>query len=479
MSSHNDDIKETNIVEEDTAPESTPENISEEVPENTSEEVFKNTSENDSEATSESNNAEEESKKGFFPQDNVDDYVYARYRRSHSSGHHHHSSHHHYGKDHSASEKVVASTSTTHYRDKKGQRKKNKKQRPWWKKLLIVLAWIFGVILSLLLCLVIVVSTSCHCGLKTLTNYEYMDMSAPVIDSANIQVKDHGKTVTYNDVDYTFNSDVTSILCMGVDKDSLDDKETLNGADGGQADALYMIAIDTSTGKTKVIAIPRDIVTDIGVYSERGEYLGTEKHQICLAYAYGDGRKTSCTNTVTAVSRLFYQLPINTYFAFDIQAIADLNDAVGGVTVTMTDNSFYDINHVQHFKGETLTLYGDNARKYVQQREVSQLESTTDRMGRQINYLEAFTSKSIAMTKQDLSTPIDLYNIVSNRSESNLTASTITAFASCIVTNGVSNVEFQKVPGELTSNGTYAEYVVDEAALYELILDIYYTPVEQ
>ncbi len=417
----------------------------------------------------------------LFPDDDVNDYVYAHYRRSKShsgNGHHHHS---HYGKDHSSSEKVVASTSETHYRDKKGRRNKNKsdKHRSWWQKLLIVLAWIIGILLGLALCLFIFLTVSCNCGLQTLTDYKYMDMNAPVINNASIQVNDHGRTVTYKGTDYAFNSDVTSILCMGVDKRELGTGSTDVGGNGGQADALYMIALDTETGKTKIIAIPRDIVTDIGVYSPEGEYLRTEKHQICLAYAYGDGRKTSCKNTVTAVSRLFYNLPINTYFAININSIADLNDAVGGVTVTMTDNSFYDIYHVQHFKGEKLTLYGDNARKYVQHREVSQLQSTTDRMGRQINYLEAFTSKAISMTKKDLSTPVSLYNIVSGNSETNLTTSTITAFASCIVTNGVSGVDFVRVPGSLTSDGTYAEYVVDEEAFYEMILDIYYTPVEE
>lgn len=470
MSSHNDELNKAKVSEEDITPENTPESISDNTPDGSTETIETDTTKSDS--------ADAEDKK-LFPEDNVDDYIYARYRRSRSSGSgsgHHHNSHHHYGKDHSADEKVVASTSSTHYRDRKGIRKKNKKNRPWWKKLLIVLGWILGVILALLLCLTIVVTTSCHCGLQTLTDYEYMDIKAPEISDATIHVSDQGKSVTYNNTKYTFNSDMTTILCMGVDRHSLDAQEATNGADGGQADAIYMIAIDTNTGKTTVIAIPRDVVTDIGVYSPEGEYLRTEKHQICLAYAYGDGRKTSCTNTVTAVSRLFYQLPINTYFAFDINAIASLNDAVGGVTVTMTDNSFYDTSLTQHFKGETLTLYGDDARKYVQHREVSQLESTTDRLGRQINYLEAFTSKAISMTKKDLSTPIDLYNIVKNRSESNLTTSTITALASCIVTNGVSNVEFKSVPGSLTSNGTYAEYVVDETALYEMILDTYYTP---
>lgn len=414
-----------------------------------------------------------------LPYDDVDDYVFAHYRRSKSKKHH--NNHSHYGKDHSQEEKIVLSTSEPHYRDKKNRKRykrNNNSNRPWWKKLLIVLAWIIGALLTIGICLVIAFSVSCSCGMKTLTNYNDMNMTAPVIDNASVQVGDSGKTVFYKGVTYSFNSDVTSILCIGVDKHELGTDGSDRGGTGGQADALYMIALDTDTGKTKIFAIPRDIVTDIGIYNASGEYLGTEKHQLCLSYAYGDGRETSCKNTVTAVSRLFYQLPINTYFAIDISAIDDLNDAVGGVTVTLKDNYFYDTNFVRRYAGETITLYGANASKYVRVREVSDLESTTDRMSRQINYLEAFTSKALSMTKQDLSTPVTLYNIVQENSETNLTTSTITALATCLISNGVTDIEFIKVPGTLTSDGTYAEYVVDEEAFYEMILDVYYTPVQ-
>ena len=81
------------------------------------------------------------------------------------------------------------------------------------------------------------------------------------------------------------------------------------------------------------------------------------------------------------------------------------------------------------------------------------------------------------MTKQDLTTPVTLYNIVAENSETNLTPSTITAFATSVVSSGISELDFVTVPGELISTGTYAEYVVNEEALYELILDTYYTPV--
>lgn len=401
--------------------------------------------------------------------DDGDDFIFARYhgKKGHS-----------YSSNHSHNETVVRSTKSDPHRRKHGRKKHaDKKNRTWWQKLLIILAWIFGSIAGLILLAAITILILSKIGIIQLTDYTDMYMTAPDIDGMHVSLSDSGRTVEYKGKTYLFNEDVTSILCMGVDKLELGLEDDMVGT-GGQADAIYMIALDTNTGKTSVIGIPRDIVTDIGIYSPDGEYLHTEKMQLCLAYAYGDGRKTSCLNTVTAVSRLFYNLPINSYYAIDLSAIAELNDAVGGVTVTMIDNSFYDTNLVQHFKGETFTLYGDNARKYLQQREVSQLESSMDRMNRQMNYLKAFSSKAITMTKNDLSTPVSLYNIISDSSETNLTTSKITAFATCLVSNGVSELDFKQVPGEITRGETYAEYVVEEEGLYEMILDTFYTPAE-
>ena len=418
-----------------------------------------------------------------LPTEDVNDYIYAHYRRRrHKDRHrHHHSASVQDYKNTPENEntQVVRSTSDPHFRDKKRFSRKKRKwsNRPWWQKLLIILAWIFGIILALLLIAFIALLIMRSIGISKLTDYKDMDMTAPVIESADVQLSNNGRNVIYDNQEYRFNTDVTSIMCLGVDREALGVDDYIGT--GGQSDAIYLIALDMQTGKTTVIGIPRDIVTDVGIYSPSGEYLRTEKQQLCLAYAYGDGKHKSCRNTLTAISRLFYQLPINSYFAVDIRAIGKLNDAIGGVTVTMTDSGFYDTNGIHHYEGETVTLYGDNARKYVQHREVSQLQSSADRMTRQINYLEAFTSKALSQTKKDLSTPVNLFNIVQKRSATNLDATTITAFASCIVTNGISEIDFTRIPGHLESDGTYAQYVVDEEQFYEMILDIYYEPVNK
>ena len=369
---------------------------------------------------------------------------------------------------------TVSYSSKNHFVREAGA--KHKRKKPWWKKLLIILSIVLASLVVLLLIAMAVFFMLKQSGFSQLKNSD-VDMNTPVIENASVAVDNAKNTITYNGTTYEYNSNMTSILCMGIDKNKdegfgLEDDKI---GTGGQADALYMVALDTKTGKTNVIGISRDIYADIGVYSSDAVYTGTEKAQLCLAYAYGDGKETSCENTVDAVERLFYNLPVNSYFAIEINAVSRLNDAVGGVTVTLVDDYLYHSMGLPR-AGSTVTLHGDEARAFLQYREVSILESSVDRMNRQIQYLEGFASTAVEMTKKDITTPVTLFNIVKDYSVTNLNASKISALGYTVVTSGA-EVNFRKVPGEIIHNGEYAQYVVDEQAMLELILDVYYTPI--
>ncbi len=375
---------------------------------------------------------------------------------------------------HSGNHNTTTSYSSKNHFVKEVRVSYRKRKKPWYKKLLVILSIVLAALIVLLMIAVGVFFILKETGVSQLTGGE-VNMTAPVIENAGVSVDNSKNTITYNGTTYAYNDNMTSILCIGVDKrDGLGLEDEMVGT-GGQADALYLIALDTATGETDVIGISRDIYSDIGVYSTDGVYTGTEKAQLCLAFAYGDGKDTSCRNTVNAVKRLFYNLPINSYFALELGAIAELNDAVGGVTVTLVDNYLYHSMGLPP-AGSTVTLYGDEARAFLQYREVSELNSSVDRMNRQLQYLEGFGKKAIEMTKQDLTTPVTLFNIVTDYSVTNLNASKISALGYTVVTSGA-EVEFKKVPGEVVHNGEYAEYVVDEQGMLELILDVYYEPV--
>ena len=132
-----------------------------------------------------------------------------------------------------------------------------------------------------------------------------------------IETEENGKYVVYNGETYQFNEKVTNVLCIGVDKRNLDENNNNKvKASGGQADVLMLVSIDTSNGKITLFNISRDSMVDVTMYSAGGAYAGTEKQQICLSYSYGDGKESSCENTVNSVQRLFYNIPIGQPFAY-------------------------------------------------------------------------------------------------------------------------------------------------------------------
>ena len=434
-----------------------------------------------------SHSSNEEGDGSALPTDNVDDYIYARYRKYSGKSHHHHRSSTSSDYIHTPGNEatpVVRSTTTNHFRNNKKKDRKWKR-RPWWQKLLIILAWISGILLVLALAALIFFLISSHIGLREATNYNNASISPPTFKGVSVSVEDNGKTVFYKGQQYKLNTNIANIICMGIDTQDIKNTEYETLADKGQADALFLVALDTETGETTVISIPRDTMADVDIYDADGKYLRTEKLQICQSYAYGDGQESSCQNTISAVRRIFYQLPLQTYFAMDISAIAPINDSIGGVRLRMIDDSFYDINLIHRSKGEVLTLYGDNARKYVQQRDVNANASSINRLERQIQYLKAFSKKALSETKKDITTPISLYNVISSNSISNIDINRITGFARCLIENGITNLQFKTIPGEskksdtLDENGeAYNEFYINEEAFYELFLDTFYVPVK-
>ena len=95
--------------------------------------------------------------------------------------------------------------------------------------------------------------------------------------------------IVYNGEKYKFNPDVTTVLFAGIDKRSEDQQLGTLGT-AGQADAIFVMSINTKTGKSKIMAVSRDSMVDVNTCDAAGNFLGTERLQICLSHAYGDGR---------------------------------------------------------------------------------------------------------------------------------------------------------------------------------------------
>ena len=352
-----------------------------------------------------------------------------------------------------------------HRHSGKKRRKHHRKKMKTYKKIIL------AVLITLLSIVVILVGTFAflvYNGSQQLLKNESI-ITAPEIE--NVTLQNNGETVIYNGKEYQYNKNITSILCMGVDKEQLADTQSELIGQSGQADVIILMAMDTLTGKTTLLNVSRDTMTDIAVYSHSGSYVETINAQLCLAYAYGDGKETSCENTVTAVQRLFYNIPINSYFALDLDGIAALNDCVGGIDVVSPET-------IGNFvEGESYHLEGDTAESFVRSRSHETADGNSNRMQRQQVYLNSFMDKIISQSKEDIMTPVNLFNESAAYSCTNLNPSKVCYLAENILLNGGMSIEMKTVPGEVKQGEVYAEYYINEDEFYEMFLETFYTPV--
>ena len=270
--------------------------------------------------------------------------------------------------------------------------------------------------------------------------------------------------ITYKGEKYKYNYNLRTVLFMGVDKEGEIEEKKVGG--GGQTDSLVLFAMDTEKKTTQALSVSRDTMTDIRTYDMSGEFLSTERAQLALQYAYGDGKAKSCVLTREAVSNLLYQTPVNSYVALTMEGFSRIADELGGIRITVPQ----DYTHINSAfkKGETITLNGKMAEQYVRYRDTSASGSNNERMERQSQFIEALV-KQLQINMKEKKDAVHLYRkmkpyMVTDISEEEL--------------EKMINYEFEgkveKVPGTVQKGEKYDEFIVDNEKLQEKVINMFY-----
>lgn len=353
--------------------------------------------------------------------------------------------------------------------EKFAPRNKGAKKR----KLKKILLWVFGSIVAFFLIIAIVAASFYYSGKFSLLNTDGMKVD-PSGAVSNVEIEQDGKTVIYGGKKYVYNENITTILCVGVDQEKFSDIDGVKGQNG-QADGVFLYAIDTETGESTIIPISRDTMVDVDLYSAAGTYVSSKKQQLCLAYAYGDGKHTSCENTVKSVQRLFYGLPINSYVAIDLKAVEVLSKKVGGVPVTPTETIKY--GQYTFYKGQRVVLTGEKARVFVQARDGSKLDSNLNRMQHQKLFIDAFFDKALAKTKEDITFPVSVYNSASKYMVTDITVPEISFLATTVLKSGGS-LKYKSIDGDIKKGEKHAEFYANDESVYKTVIDVFYKPAD-
>lgn len=273
---------------------------------------------------------------------------------------------------------------------------------------------------------------------------------------------------------YEYNDHLSNFLFMGVD--TREKTETSQGqADAGQTDALFLLSWDRSEHNIALISIPRDTMTDIEIFDVQGNSLGKSEDHISLAYAFGDGKNQSCELTKDAVSNLMYGIPIQGYCSINMDAIPILTESVGGVTVTVPDDSLESVD--PEFKeGAQVVLNKDNTETFVRYRDITKSQSAIARMNRQNVFLDAYAAKAKEKFDENPGFIIQMYTDLDPYMVTNIGND---QFAKILQDASQDSMRSRwTIPGEGAEGTSYDEYHVDDDKLYEMILETFYKETE-
>lgn len=277
------------------------------------------------------------------------------------------------------------------------------------------------------------------------------------------------RTVTWEGKEYKYNSALTNILFLGVDKKAKVEIQDTPGT-AGQADCIMLFSMNEETNECQVLQIARDSMTDIDLYDTNGNYFTTVEAQLATQYAYGNGEKSSCWAMNKTVSELLFDLPIDAYISLSIDAIGKMNDAVGGVTLTIPED-YTDIDPAFK-KGATVKLNGEQAEKYVRHRDIETTGSNEGRMRRQVDYITALLSTVRGVVGQEDSYFDRYSSYLKPYMVTDMDAREIDSFASY----GFDPESVWYMPGEMKAGKEHDEFYVDKDALHKEIIEKFYIP---
>lgn len=277
--------------------------------------------------------------------------------------------------------------------------------------------------------------------------------------------------ITYKGERYYYNDNLTTLMLIGIDQSEAEGRENL----GARSDTMVVCAIDVVENTIKMIICPRDtralirhIDTDGNVYKE-------DYNKLNSSFPYGGGnqdRNKGAENVIYNVQRLLscdgkYNIPLDKYGGINMDGVSPLNNAVGGVTVTLEES----VTGVGK-KGETVKLNGDQAFTFCIQRKIAGMDgSDISRGQRQMQFLMGLAKsvKNLQVTQIP-----SIYSSLTKYVFTNLSTDEMVAYAKILKNINLDTMKLTQLAGKSGTVGGGSGWVLDQEALEQTIIDTFY-----
>ena len=295
--------------------------------------------------------------------------------------------------------------------------------------------------------------------------------------------------VVIGDKVYAYDEECINLLFLGVDKSGELSQDTdFENWEAGQTDAIFVVSLNPSKKRVDIVGIPRNSMVNVDIYDEENRKIDTVYDQICLQYAFAGGGQAGLDRVKVSASELLYGLPIHGAFAVGYDAVAVVNDMVGGVEVEVLEDMSWE-NPVFVF-GNHVQLDGKLALSYVRGRNYGKIGSPTLRLKRQKQYITALINQTRGSVKENPAIIKDMYHAVAKYMNTDVSAEEVVYLAAKAVDYQFEGNSFHllegedravAIPDERLKPGEkepfYDDYYLDEEKVKEVMLDVFYEEV--
>lgn len=305
--------------------------------------------------------------------------------------------------------------------------------------------------------------------------YSQKEQSRLHVTAGNsVDMKGGYRTITWKDKEYQYNSLITTVLYAGLDStDPLKASETYSNK--ARADSVSVVILDKKKKKMSILALNRDTMTEIRRYTRTGEDMGTYVSHLGYAYSYGDGGEVSCEDLKEAVEKLL-GISIDEYAVTNQSSITSINDLVGGVTVTVPNDDLAAL-YPELKKGAVVTLDASNVKDFLQHRDTAADFSNEGRIERQQAYVTAY----VDLLKNRLaSEPDQLWQEIGQMNDylqTSITKNKYLSLARLLEKVSFTEADYYRPTGKDSAGELHDEFYVDEDALRQLVIDLFYEEV--
>ena len=299
-----------------------------------------------------------------------------------------------------------------------------------------------------------------------------------VADTAEVEKRtefpEESINITLNGIQYKFLHKVKTYLFLGTDA-SGNEEGVGDDYQGAMADVLMLVVIDETDQSYGILQLNRDTITDVPMLQADGSAYASADMQLCTAHWYGKDKAASCENTLNTVSELLGGIPIDGYYALQMQAMGLLNHSVGGVTATLED----DMTELdpQMKQGATLTLTDHQAELLIQSRYAMKDDRNTERMRRQQIFMRAFLKKIKEKNAEDINATVDIYDSLRPYATENINMNELTSLlkeTQGYTDKGIFTIDGESKIGEKLHDGNkHWEFYMDKDSLESAMKELF------